>query len=238
MNTTKSKVESGVATRQRLLEAAELLFSEEGFDAVSVRDITEKAGANVAAVNYHFNSREHLVELVIERYINPVNEERLARLDVVEKKSGGKSVALEEILDAFVRPFATQVRKSELSEKMFYKLMGRCLGHRGGRLPKSVEQAFQLMMMRFKRAFEKALPELETQEMLWRVHFTVGAMIHSMAHAETFNRFTQGEAGFPPMEETLSKFIRFSAAGLRQGVDHSVAKEEPRAKGPQDEFLF
>lgn len=234
MSTTKTKVESGVATRQRLLEAAEQLFSEEGFDSVSVRDITEKAGANVAAVNYHFNSREHLVELVMERYINPINDERLARLDVLEKKSGGKPVALEEVLDAFIRPFATQVRKSELSEKMFYKLMGRCMGDRGGMMPKSVEQGFQLMLMRFKRAFEKALPELDGEDLLWRIHFTVGAMIHTMAHAETFNRFTQGEAGTPPMEKTLSRFIRFSAAGLRQGLQD----DEPRAKGPQEEFLF
>lgn len=238
MSTTKSKIESGVATRQRLLEAAELLFSEEGFDAVSVRDITEKAGANVAAVNYHFNSREHLVELVMERYINPVNDERLARLDALEKKSGGKGLPLEEILDAFVRPFATQVRKSELSEKMFYKLMGRCLGDRGGVMPRSVEQGFQLMLMRFRKAFEKALPELDTEELLWRVHFTVGAMIHSMAHAETFNRLTQGDSGVPPMEKTLSRFIRFSAAGLRQGMDQELHAEQPRAKGPQEEFLF
>lgn len=234
MSTTKSKVESGAATRQRLLEAAEQLFSEDGFESVSVRDITEKAGANVAAVNYHFNSREHLVELVMERYINPINEERLARLDALEKKSGSKAVPLEELLDAFVRPFATQVRKSELSEKMFYKLMGRCLGDRAGKMPKSVEQGFQLMLMRFKRAFEKALPKLESEELLWRIHFTVGAMIHTMAHAETFNRFTQGESGSPAMEKTLSRFIRFSAAGLRQDLQ----SDEPRTKGPQEEFLF
>ncbi|MGB6221796.1 TetR/AcrR family transcriptional regulator [Haloferula sp.] len=234
MSTTKSKAESGAATRQRLLEAAEQLFSEEGFDSVSVRDITERAGANVAAVNYHFNSREHLVEMVIERYINPVNDERLARLDALEKKSGSKAIPLEELLDAFIRPFATQVRKSELSEKMFYKLMGRCLGDRGGQLPKSVEQGFQLMLIRFKKAFAKALPTLDDEELLWRIHFTVGAMIHTMAHGETLNRFTQGESGSPPMEKTLSRFIQFSAAGLRQ----ELPRGESRAKGPQEEFRF
>ncbi|MFC7336902.1 TetR/AcrR family transcriptional regulator [Haloferula chungangensis] len=254
MTKTKSKAASGVATRQRLLEAAELLFSEQGFDAVSVRDITEKAGANVAAVNYHFNSREHLVELVMERYINPINDERLARLEALEKRSGSKSLALEEVLDAFVRPFVTQVRRSELSENMFYKLMGRCLGDRGGMMPKSVEQGFQLMLIRFKKAFKKALPGVGEEELLWRVHFMVGSMIHSMAHGDTLNRFTQGASGNPSMETTLSRFIRFGAAGMRQEIapaespmkkgsspadgESQSAEAEARSKGPQEEFLF
>ena len=72
--------DSKVATKQRLIEAAEALFADEGFDRVSVRDITTKAAANVAAVNYHFGSREGLVAVVMARYINPVSEERLARL--------------------------------------------------------------------------------------------------------------------------------------------------------------
>ncbi|MEM1082588.1 MAG: TetR/AcrR family transcriptional regulator [Verrucomicrobiota bacterium] len=235
MATAKSKAESGAATRQRLLEAAEELFSERGFEAVSVRDITELAGANVAAVNYHFNGRDQLVDQVMERYINPVNEERLARLETLERKAGRKPVALEELLDAFVRPFVTQVRRSELSEKMFFKLMGRCFGDDGMRtMPDSVEQGFQAMLMRFMKAFGKALPDLDHEELLWRIHFMVGAMIHTMAHAETLNRFTHGASGNPSMERTLSRFIRFCSAGLRQQAKEKVTKK----KGPQDEFEF
>src|SRR5690606_14469470 len=111
--------DSKVATKQRLIDAAEALFADEGFDRVSVRDITTKAAANVAAVNYHFGSREGLVAVVMARYINPVNEERLARLEALERRAGNKALAVEEILEAFIRPFATQVRRSELSEKLF-----------------------------------------------------------------------------------------------------------------------
>ena len=138
MSAATTKEKTGSATRRRLLEAAEQLFSEEGFDRVSVRDITERAKANVAAVNYHFGSREGLVEQVMERYINPVNEERVARLDTLERRAGSKPVPVEELLDAFVRPFATQVRRSELSERLFYKLMGRILGDEMPKLPESV----------------------------------------------------------------------------------------------------
>ena len=236
-----SKVESGAVTRQRLLEAAETLFSEQGFDRVTVRDVTDKAGANVAAVNYHFGSREGLVEKVIERHITPVNEERLARLDVLERKSGGRAVVLEEILDAFVRPFLTQLRRSELSEKLTFKLMGRMLGDQAGRMPAAVEAQFDEVVHRFRKAFGRALPHLEEEELLWRTHFMAGGMIHAMAHADLLSRLTRGASGNPSMEQTLSRFIRFAAAGLRHGIEAKAGEEPgevPPGKKPQGEFLF
>ncbi len=233
MSAASTKASGGSATRRRLLEAAEALFSEEGFDRVSVRDITERGQANVAAVNYHFGSREGLVEQVMARYINPINEERVARLDKLERAAGSKAVPLEELLDAFVRPFATQVRRSELSERLFYKLMGRILADELVKLPESVERGFEVMLRRFRKAFGKALPGVDEQELLWRMHFTVGAMVHTMAHGEALYRFSEGASGQPSMESTLSRFIQYAAAGLRQGGVEPEAKE-----GPQEEFLF
>lgn len=228
--------DSKVATKQRLIEAAEALFADEGFDRVSVRDITNKAGANVAAVNYHFGSREGLVAVVLARYINPVNEERLARLEALERKVGGKPVPVEEVLDAFVRPFATQVRRSELSEKLFFKLMGRMFGQQGCDLPPVVESVFITMLSRFQKAFAKALPGLAADDVWWRIHLMAGAMIHTMAHAESLQRMSGGDSGNPTLEQTLSRFIRFAAAGMRQGAEDTP--EEAKPKGPQVEFPF
>lgn len=224
-----------IATKQRLIEAAEELFADEGFDRVSVRDITTKAGANVAAVNYHFGSREGLIAVVLTRYINPVNEERLARLEALERRAAGKPVAVEEILDAFIRPFATQVRRSELSEKIFFKLMGRMFGH-GCVMPPVVEQLFGNMLNRFHKAFSKSLPGLAADDTWWRMHLMSGAMIHTMAHGEKLLRLSGGDSGSPNMEQTLSRFIRFSAAGMRHGSE--VAQDETKPQGPQVEFPF
>lgn len=228
--------DSKVATKQRLIEAAEALFADEGFDRVSVRDITQKAGANVAAVNYHFGSREGLVAVVMARYINPVNEERLARLEALERRVGGKPLPVEEVLDAFVRPFATQVRRSELSEKLFFKLMGRMFGQQGCDLPPVVETVFVTMLNRFQKAFAKSLPGLAAEDVWWRIHLMAGAMIHTMAHADTLQRFSGGDSGSPTLEQTLSRFIRFAAAGMRQGAEEPQETEKP--KGPQVEFPF
>lgn len=223
----------GDVTRQRLFEAAEELFSTEGFDRVSLRDITKRAEANNAAVNYHFQGRDGLIEQVMARYINPVNEERVARLDALERRSGSKPVAVEELLDAFVRPFATQVRRSELSERLFYKLMGRIFGSGPAQMPPSVMRGFETTLTRFRKAFGKALPGLDEEELVWRIHFTVGAMVHTMAHAESLHQLSGGASGQPSMEATLARFIRFAAAGLRQGFT-----ETPAVSGDQNEFLF
>jgi AcrR family transcriptional regulator len=228
--------DSKVATKQRLIEAAEALFADEGFDRVSVRDITTKAAANVAAVNYHFGSREGLVAVVMARYINPVSEERLARLEALERRAAGKPLAVEEILDAFIRPFATQVRRSELSEKLFFKLMGRMFGQQGCELPPVVESLFVTMAGRFHKAFAKALPGLAAEEIWWRMHLMSGSMIHTMAHSEIVQRLSGGESGNPTVEQTLSRFIRFAAAGMRQGIEESA--QEPKPQGPQVEFPF
>ncbi|MCW1916252.1 TetR family transcriptional regulator [Luteolibacter sp. GHJ8] len=230
--------DSKVATKQRLIEAAEMLFADEGFDRVSVRDITNKAGANVAAVNYHFGSREGLVAVVMARYINPVTEERLARLDALERRSAGKPLAIEEILEAFIRPFTTQVRRSELSEKLFFKLMGRMFGQQGCELPPLVESLFITMATRFQKAFARSLPGMPADEIWWRMHLMSGAMIHTMAHSDKVQRMSGGEAGNPTTEQTLSRFIRFSAAGMRQGAEEIEAGGEDKPKGPQVEFPF
>src|SRR5437762_2911252 len=90
-------------TRSRILDVAEELFGERGLDRVSIRDITRKAKVNLAAINYHFGSKEDLIAAVFERRVVPVNEARLASLDVVEKVVGKKSAKLEALLEAFIR---------------------------------------------------------------------------------------------------------------------------------------
>lgn len=218
----------------RLLEAAEQLFAERGFESVSVRDVTQQAKANVAAVNYHFGSRDGLIAMVVTRYVTPVNQERLARLDGIEAKWAGKAAPLEEIIDAFVRPVAGIVRKSELSEQLFCKLVGRIFAMQGEGLPEVVENQMKDLIVRFSRAFAKALPGISQEELLWRMHFLVGAIIHMLMNQEMLRWMSNGASGDPTMEVTLGRFIRFAAAALREGAE----LPEAAAKGPQATFDF
>lgn len=223
-------------SKRRLLDAAEQLFADRGFESVSVRDVTQLAKANVASVNYHFGSRDGLIALVVARYITPVNEERLLRLDALEKKWPGKAVPMEEVIDAFVRPLVGAVQKSELSERLFCKLMGRIFSLQGDGVPPEVEEQMKNLSDRFTRALGKSLPTITQEDLIWRTHFVVGAMIHMLLNQEMLHRLTNGASGTPAMEATLSRFIRFAAAGLRDGL--TSAEPAVAKKGPQATFDF
>jgi len=217
--------------KRKLLDAAEQLFAEKGFEAVSVRDVTQLVKMNAAAVNYHFGSREGMMSLVIMRYANPVNEERLARLESIERKWAGKGLALEEIIDAFVRPLLGQARKSDLPERLLYKLLGRIFAENGDGLLPAFEEQFRHTSDRFARAFGKALSTVPAEELAARIHFMTGGLVHLLTHQEML----ANGAALPNMEASLGRFIRFAAAGLREGTETS---EAPVKKGPQAMFDF
>lgn len=220
--------------KRKLFDAAEQLFADQGFEAVSVRDITQLAKANVASVNYHFGSREGLMTLVMTRYMVPVTEERISRLDAAEKRYAGKVVPLEELIEAFVRPLADQVRKSDLAEKLFYKLMGRMFSQQCDGLPQFLEEQIRHTFDRYSKAFSKTLPGLGTEDLVWRIHFMAGGMIHMMTHQEVIHRISSGASGNPSMETTLARFVRYAAAGMREGLD----LDAPAKKTPQATFDF
>ena len=92
---------SSLSTKQRILNAAEKLFADHGFAAASLRRVTADAGVNLAAVNYHFGSKESLIEEVFRRRLDELNANRIKSLEQIE---GQASTTLEDVLDAFAGP--------------------------------------------------------------------------------------------------------------------------------------
>jgi len=202
----------------RLLEAAETLFAQNGFEVVSVRDITQAAGSNVAAVNYHFGSRDALVALVMTRYLVPINEERLVRLEAAEARWASQAVPLEEVVDAFVRPLITRVEKSTLAQPLFLRLVGRIFASHSESWPNEIEAKASVLIDRFTRSLGKALPTLPEEDLVWRLHFVVGAIIHMLLHGQTTQRLEPRVGGAPEMAATMEQLLSFAVAGLRGGV--------------------
>lgn len=219
-------------SKRRILDAAERLFAEYGFDRISVRDVTEAAKANVAAVNYHFGSRDRMVELVIERQIVPVLEERSARFEVLEKRPASKAAPVEEVLDALIRPVLGALRKSDFPEHLGCRLMARIFSLLPGELSPDVGAQVRSSNDRLVRLLGRGLPGLSQDELQWRAHFLVGGMVQMLADPETLKRLSGG--GTSAMEVALGRFIRFAAEGLREGTERQPAK----AKGPQATFDF
>lgn len=223
-------------TRERVLQTAEELFAKRGFEAVSIRDITRQCGANVASINYHFGGRTKLISEVMMRHVQPVNEERLARLDSARQKWGNKQIPVEELIEAWVRPLITRVKKSHLPDRLFYQLCGRIFSQHGEGLPSEVEAHWIPVWQRFFKFFSASLPQLDAEELAWRMHFTMGGMIHLLGHQDALERHLPDVSGNPTIEISLSRLIRYASAGFREGIPELGAHE--KKAGPQGFFDF
>ncbi len=198
-------------TRSRILDVAEELFSEQGFDRVSVRDITKMAQVNLAAINYHFGSKEDLIAAIFEREFVPVNEARLAALDAVQR-SGKKDPKLEEILEAFIRPTVRSSIGKPKDGKAFTKLFGRCLSEPSPEIEALLKRQFEPLVERMDAALMKALPHLSRSDIFWCMKFTFGALHHWLL---TKDRFLPAWLEEIEVEDQIQKLISFSAAGFR-----------------------
>ena len=199
-------------TRTRILDVAEELFGERGLDRVSIRDITRNAGVNLAAINYHFGSKEDLIAAVFERRVVPVNEARLAALDTVEKSAGKKISKLEAILEAFIRPALQSSLKASKGGAAFSKLFGRCLSEPSPEVEALLKRQFEPLAERMHTVLKKALPHLSRSEIFWRMKFTYGALHHWLL---TKDKFRPDWVEDVDVETQTQKLISFAAAGFR-----------------------
>lgn len=199
-------------TKHRMLEVAEALFGEHGVDRVSIRDITEAAQVNVAAVNYHFGSKEELIAAVFERRLAPLNAERLRMLDRAEAGAGSKGPAVEQILEAFVHPALRCCEQNENSNSAFALLLGRCLAETRPEVEALLREQFAPLAARFEKALMKACPHLSRSDVYWRLKFTFGALHHWLLTRE---RFIPSWAEKTTIDDQIRKLITFTAAGFR-----------------------
>ena len=198
-------------TKDRILDAAERLFARNGVEATSLRAITAQAGVNLAAVNYHFQSKESLLHAVIARRLNPVNERRLAMLDACEEAAGDGPLRLEPVLDALLRPVFEMLSGQA---KEFTPIMGRIFTESA----ELTEQVFQKHLahvaQRFLPAFQRALPDLPLVELLWRLQFVYGVMSHTMGAGRIVKFLAKGQCDTTDVEATRRRVETFLLAGL------------------------
>ena len=166
-------------TRTRILDAAEELFMQHGFEGTSMRQLTARAAVNLAAVNYHFGSKDALVEAVFRRRLDPMNAERIAALDRLEDLSP------ESIIRAFVRPSLRLVEDAKGGGRTFTRLLGRTYTEPSKTLRALIGQMYAPTMERYKAALERALPQMPKEELVWRMHFMFGTLAYTLAATDT-----------------------------------------------------
>jgi len=198
-------------TRDALLDAAEHLFAERGLRSASLRAITGEAGTNLAAVNYHFGSKQGLVEAVFTRRLEPLNRERLDRLAACEAAPGGPAV--ECIVRAFVAPVLRMLRDRREGGAAFARLVARSFSEPSEETLRMLQSAFREVVERFAAALGAALPHLPRETVFWRIHFMAGAMAHTAAFGRLAFAMSHGLCDPEDSERMIDELAAFLAAG-------------------------
>jgi AcrR family transcriptional regulator len=217
------------ATKEQILDAAEKLITERGIDAVSLREITTAAEVNLAAVHYHFGSKEGLVQKVFERRIRPVNEARLRMLDQAERSAGQGPLEIECVLRALIEPPLRLYAEHERGPQ-FTRVCGRIYAERSSALEETFDELFQELVDRFRAACARALPQLPPEELGWRLHFAVGAMVHTLMESERLKRFSGGLCDPRDTEAAVNRLVSFCAAGMRAGMANQGVERQTEGR--------
>ncbi|MBB5014942.1 TetR family transcriptional regulator [Rehaibacterium terrae] len=197
-------------TKERILGAAEELFAQFGFAGTSLRQVTSRADVNIAAVNYHFGSKENLVNEVFRRRLDELSENRLKALKAALTESPG---SLEAILAAFIEP-ALALTLDRHGGSAFVRVLARAYAEKNDRLRKFLSDNYGHVLRDFAKAIAACLPGLGKEELYWRLDFTAGALTYAMADFGLIKR-PAGVSEQQHCERAARELIRFAAAGLR-----------------------
>lgn len=190
-------------TKEKIMDAAEYLFGEYGYSATSLRHIISEAGVNLAAIHYHFGSKQDLLDQVILRKAGPINEGRIKLLDQFEAEAAPELAPVEKILEAFIAPVILTGHSPD-----FVKLMGRV--HIEGLMPTIAQRHFQPIADRFFAALRRALPGMSNQELSWKAHFALGALAHTL----TARPETNPEAKPESAQTIVKRLVAFLSGGF------------------------
>lgn len=196
-------------TPTQLLNAAEELFAAHGYSGTSLRSIARAAEANIAAVNYHFGSKEKLFVATVQRIAKPLLEAQFHRLDQVLLEQP----TVESVLQAFLAPPLKLICQAPDNRGLIQaQFMGRCRGE--PTIQPLAEKAFSESHRRFVAALKQALPDKSAAELKWRLDMVIAMLIRVICSANLPGALLQGNSS-EEIDEAIAKLVQFAAAAMK-----------------------
>lgn len=203
------------STKQRIIDVAARLFAERGFENVSLRDITQAAGANIAAVNYHFGSKVGLLAQVFDHHAEPINRRRAELLDRYAERCKTDPPDIAMLLEALLAPTLQAAETSEGGE-YFRMMMGQMSSSPNPDVRRILFGTFDHIAERFTGLLEEACPDLSREEFFWRLTCFYGAMMYAQADNGRISSLAGSDFDSGDMNDALRYMIPFLAAGMKQ----------------------
>lgn len=208
-------------TAKAILNAAEELFSEKGFAETSLRNITTKAGVNLAAVNYHFGSKKELIQAVFARFLNSFCQRLDQKVDAYQQQRGSAQPDLNAVLMMLPATALEDDKgvQDDLSQRrlgIFMRLLGLAYTQGQGHVRKFLKQEYGTVFNRYMVLVTAASPQLSNEERFWRIHFMLGATVFTLSGADSLMAMAQHEFGLTTdISQVFDKLIPFLGAGLQ-----------------------
>lgn len=216
--------QSPISTKKRILDAAERLFAESGYDGVSLRQITREAGVELALANYHFGPKSELFLAVVQRRANELNRERMALFAALPSPP-----SLEGLIDAFARPFLEKSLHGGPGWKSYARLIAQI-----SISPRWTERVmaaqFDDVAAHFIDGVRALWPGCDVRELYWAFHFMLGAMIMTFAETGRIDLLSRGRCKSTRLDQVYARMLPFLAAGFERLASGPppVAPRRPR----------
>jgi len=223
--------------KDRILDAAEQLFARHGFYGVSVRDITDAAGVDVALVNYHFGSKRELFTAVFQRRAELLNPERLARLEEVRRAALPGVATLEDIVNSFTSPMLERSARGGPGWKSYFALVAQ-VNNSPEWGPVLMTEHFDPLVERFIEVVREALPGCAPRDVYWGYQFLTGALTLTFAETGRIDKLSGGLCKSSDLDSVHERLAPYVAAGFRalcKGTATTArgAKTAPVGASPQ-----
>ncbi|MBL0709451.1 MAG: TetR/AcrR family transcriptional regulator [Colwellia sp.] len=202
-----------MSTKNKILDAAEVLFADRGFTGTSLREITSLAEVNLAAVNYHFGSKKELIKAVMSRYMH----ELAPRLESAFSALSQDDIqpTLIDVFSAFIKPLLHLNSFKNNGTSLFLQLLGRGYTDSQGFLRWFLTTQYPDVFIHFTQAVHKAYPELSAEEMFWRLHFTMGTIVFTMSSSDALIDIAQNDFDRQvDIAGVIKQVIPYVAAGV------------------------
>jgi AcrR family transcriptional regulator len=205
-------------TKARILQATETLFLQRSYEGTSLRAITTEANVNLAAVNYHYGSKEELFTLLLTERLNPLNEERGARLAALSTQGFDKDYRVEQIIATLFLPALSLARDTTRGGPDFLRFVGRAYADPSEFVRTLLHDRYAAVNLKFKQAFAEALPELPERDLAMRLNFILDSVSSTLASEDVRKVIGGLRPNADDDTELLAYLAPFLGAALRSKV--------------------
>ncbi|HAS8007116.1 TPA: TetR/AcrR family transcriptional regulator [Vibrio cholerae] len=200
------------STKEKILDVAEGLFAEYGFNDTSLRTITSKAGVNLASVNYHFGDKKTLVRAVLNRYLEAFMPEMKQSLERLNERD---DYDMAEVFEALRAPLRSLSELRPNGTSRFMLLIGRGYTDVQGHLRWFITNRYNDVLTLFTDSVLKANPNLTRETLFWRLHFTLGTCVFTMASSQALAEIAENDFGSKVDPKSVAdQLIPYLAAGV------------------------